>query len=350
MRIFNWFTKDIGIDLGTANTLVNVKNKGIVVREPSVVAIKKDTNEILDVGLGAKQMIGRTPGNIIAIRPLRDGVIADFDVTYKMIKYFIDKAIPKRSFFTYTRVVVGIPYGVTDVEKKAVIQASTSAGAKEALLIEEPMAAAIGAGLPVEEPTGSMVVDIGGGTTEIAVISLGGIVTSQSIRIGGDKMDESIVNYIRKEYNLMIGERTAEKLKIEIGYAYEVKSSILSKDTKLEITGRNLLTGLPKNQIIDSSEILNALREPISSIVEGIKSTLERTPPELASDIMQDGIMLTGGGALLKGLDALINSQTYMPVHIANEPLDCVAIGTGVAVEEYDKYKNVFIRQSNILK
>jgi len=347
MRFFNWFTKDIGIDLGTANTLVNVKNKGIVVREPSVVAIKTDTNEVLDVGLGAKEMIGRTPGDIVAIRPLRDGVIADFDVTQKMIKYFIDKALPSKNFLSRIRVVVGVPYGVTDVEKKAVIKAAYMAGAKEALLIEEPMAAAIGSNLPVAEANGSMVVDIGGGTTEIAVISLGGIVTSQSIRVGGDKMDEAIINYIRKEYNLMIGERTAERLKIEIGYAFDIKSV---KDENLEITGRNLVTGLPKKQLINSKEIFYALREPVNVIIESIKTTLEKTPPELASDIMVGGIMLTGGGALLKDFDKLVNKETFMPVNVAENPLDCVAIGTGLAVEEYDKYKNVFIKQSNILK
>lgn len=338
MKFLNFFTKDIGIDLGTANTLVNVKSKGIVVREPSVVAIREGTNEVLDVGLGAKQMIGRTPGNIIAIRPLKDGVIADFEVTSKMLKYFIEKACPKTSIFSAPRVVIGVPSGVTAVEKRAVIEAAISAGAKAAFLIEEPMAAAIGAGLPVAEPTGSMVVDIGGGTTEIAVISLGGIVTALSIRVGGDEMDEAIVYYIRKEYSLMIGERTAENIKVAIGSAYPMKDEL-----RMDITGRNLLSGLPKTQGIGSNEILEALREPINAIIEGIKMSLEKTPPELASDIMMQGIMLTGGGALLKGLDVLIRKETGMPVQIAEEPLDCVAKGTGMAIENFDILKSVFI-------
>ncbi|MGB3368790.1 MAG: rod shape-determining protein [Acidaminobacteraceae bacterium] len=338
MRFLNFLNKDIGIDLGTANTLVHVKSKGIVVREPSVVAIREGTNEVLDVGLGAKQMIGRTPGNIIAIRPLKDGVIADFEVTSKMLKYFIEKACPKTSIFSAPRVVIGVPSGVTAVEKRAVIEAAISAGAKAAFLIEEPMAAAIGAGLPVAEPTGSMVVDIGGGTTEIAVISLGGIVTALSIRVGGDEMDEAIVHYIRKEYSLMIGERTAENIKVTIGSAYPMKDEL-----KMDITGRNLLSGLPKTQSVGSNEILEALREPINAIIEGIKMSLEKTPPELASDIMMQGIMLTGGGALLKGIDVLIRKETGMPVQIAEEPLDCVAKGTGMAIENFDILKSVFI-------
>jgi len=338
MGLLNLFTKDMGIDLGTANTLVNVKGSGIVVREPSVVAIQGDTKEVLAVGLEAKKMIGRTPGNIIAIRPLKDGVIADFDITQSMLKYFIKRAYPKRSILFAPRVVVGVPSGVTEVEKRAVIDAALSAGAKDALLIEEPMAAAIGAGLPVAEPTGSMVVDIGGGTTEIAIISLGGIVTSKSIRIGGDEMDEAIVSYIKKEYNLMIGERTAEDTKIRIGSAFP-----RNKEEKMEIRGRDLVTGLPKTLNISSTEIMNALKEPVNAILDGIKITLERTPPELASDIMEYGIMLTGGGALLDGLDILIKKETGMPVRIAEEPLDCVAIGTGRALENYDMLKRVFI-------
>ncbi|RKD27978.1 rod shape-determining protein MreB [Caminicella sporogenes DSM 14501] len=338
MGILDMFTKDMGIDLGTANTLVNVKGEGIVVREPSVVAIQEDTKEVLAVGLEAKKMIGRTPGNIIAIRPLKDGVIADFDITQSMLKYFIKRAYPKRSLFFAPRVVVGVPSGVTEVEKRAVIDAALSAGAKDALLIEEPMAAAIGAGLPVAEPTGSMVVDIGGGTTEIAVISLGGIVTSKSIRIGGDEMDEAIAYYIKKEYNLMIGERTAEETKITIGSAF-----LKPKEEKKEIRGRDLVTGLPKTLTVTSTEIMSALKEPVNAILEGIKVTLEKTPPELASDIMEFGIMLTGGGALLDGLDVLIRKETGMPVRIAEEPLDCVAIGTGKALENYDMLKRVFI-------
>jgi len=336
--MFKFVGKDMGIDLGTANTLVNLKSQGIVVREPSVVAIKEDTREVLAVGLEAKQMIGRTPGNIIAIRPLRDGVIADFDITQKMLKYFIRRAYPKKSLFFAPRVVVGVPVGVTEVEKRAVVEAAISAGAKDALLIEEPMAAAIGAGLPVAEPTGSMVVDIGGGTTEIAVISLGGIVTAKSVRIGGDEMDEAIVQYMKREYSLMIGERTAEQIKIEIGSAYPQKP-----ERKMEVIGRNLVTGLPKKMLIGSDEIMEALREPVTVIVEGIKSTLEKTPPELASDIMLQGIMLTGGGALLSGIDQLIHEETHMPVKIAENPLDCVAQGTGIALENFDMMKSVFI-------
>lgn len=336
--MFKFGSKDLGIDLGTANTLVNLKGKGIVVREPSVVAIRADDREVLAVGLEAKKMIGRTPGNIIAIRPLRDGVIADFDITMKMLKYFIRRANPKKSMFFAPRVVVGVPVGVTEVEKRAVIEAAISAGAKDALLIEEPMAAAIGAGLPVAEPNGSMVVDIGGGTTEIAVISLGGIVTAKSVRVGGDEMDEAIVHYMKREYSLMIGERTAEQIKIEIGSAFP------GQERRMEVTGRNLVTGLPKTMVISSVEILEALKEPVAVIIEGIKSTLEKTPPELASDIMLQGIMLTGGGALLDGIDRLINSETKMPVRIAENPLDCVAQGTGIALDNFDMLKSVFIR------
>lgn len=348
MNAFKWFSKDMGIDLGTANTLVNMKSKGIVVREPSVVAIHEHSKEVLAVGLEAKKMIGRTPGNIIAIRPLRDGVIADFEITQKMLKYFIARAYPKKSIFFAPRIVIGVPYGVTEVEKRAVIEAALSAGAKDALLIEEPMAAAIGAGLPVAEPTGSMVVDIGGGTTEIAVISLGGIVSAKSIRVGGDEMDEAIAQYVKREYSLMIGERTAEKIKMEIGSAFLNKNDGTSiqldkSELKMEITGRNLVTGLPRTLVVNSTEIYGSLKEPISHIIEGIKSTLEKTPPELASDIMMQGIMLTGGGALLKGMDKLINEETHMPVHISENPLDCVAHGTGIALENFDMLKSVFI-------
>jgi len=343
VSFMKWFTKDMGIDLGTANTLVNIKSKGIVVREPSVVAIQQDTGSVLAVGLEAKRMIGRTPGNVIAIRPLRDGVIADYEITQKMMKHFFQQAYPKRSIFFAPRVVVGVPSGVTEVEKRAVIEAALSAGAKDALLIEEPMAAAIGAGLPVAEATGSMVVDVGGGTTEIAVISLGGIVVARSIRVGGDEMDEAIIHHIRKEYSLTIGERTAEEIKINIGSAWPNKV-----EKTLNITGRNLLTGLPKTQSVRSGEILGALTEPINSIVEGIKVTLEKTPPELASDIMLQGIVITGGGALLEGLDVLINKETGMPVKIAEEPLDCVANGTGIALENFDLLKTVFISPKKI--
>ncbi|SHJ89913.1 rod shape-determining protein MreB [Geosporobacter subterraneus DSM 17957] len=338
MGMFQFFSKDMGIDLGTANTLVYVRGRGIVVREPSVVAIQEDTRQVLAVGQEAKQMIGRTPGNIIAIRPLKDGVIADFDVTQSMLKYFIRRAYPKKSLFFQPRVVVGVPSGVTEVEKRAVEEAALQAGAKEAYLIEEPMAAAIGAGLPVEEPTGSMVVDIGGGTTEIAIISLGGIVTSKSIRIGGDELDEAIVQYIKKEYSLMIGERTAEEIKLKIGSAYPK-----GKEDKLSIRGRDLVSGLPKTLEISSAEIMDALHEPVNAIVDAIKYTLEKTPPELASDIMEFGIMLTGGGALLDGLDRLVRRETGMPVKIAEEPLDCVALGTGKTIEEIETLKRVLI-------
>ncbi|HOQ00178.1 MAG TPA: rod shape-determining protein [Acetivibrio clariflavus] len=331
------FTRDIGIDLGTANTLVHVKGKGIVVREPSVVAINKKSGDILAVGDAAKEMIGRTPGNIIAIRPMKDGVIADFEITQAMLKYFIRKALSK-GVIGKPRVVICVPSGVTEVEKRAVEEASLAAGAKEAYLIEEPMAAAIGANLPVDEPSGSMVVDIGGGTSEVAVISLGGIVTSKSLRIAGDELDEAIVHYVKKEYNLMIGERTAEEIKMTIGAAYPKP-----KEESMEIRGRDLISGLPKNITITSTEVADALREPINAIVDSIKYTLEKTPPELAADIMDRGIMLTGGGALLSGLDKLIRDETGMPVNIAENPLDCVAMGSGKVLEEIETLKKVLI-------
>lgn len=331
------FARDIGIDLGTANTLVHVRSKGIVIREPSVVAINKKTNSILAVGDAAKSMIGRTPGDIVAIRPMKDGVIADFNITESMLRYFI-KQVASKAMFSKPRVVICVPSGVTEVEKRAVEEATLSAGAKEAYLIEEPMAAAIGANLPVEEPSGSMVVDIGGGTSEVAVISLGGIVTSKSLRIAGDELDDAIVHYVKKEYNLMIGERTAEEIKMTIGAAYPKP-----KEESLEIRGRDLITGLPKNLSITSSEVTEALREPINAIVDSIKYTLEKTPPELASDIMDRGIMLTGGGALLSGLDKLIKEETGMPVSIAENPLDCVVMGAGKVLEEIETLKKVLI-------
>ena len=337
MGLFGLFSKDIGIDLGTANTLVFVKNKGIIIREPSVVAIQTNTKEILAVGEEAKKMIGRTPGNIVAIRPLKDGVIADFDVTENMLKYFIRKAYSRRSFI-HPRVVVCVPSGVTAIEERAVEEATIRAGARDnhAHLIEEPMAAAIGADLPVQSPTGSMIVDIGGGTTEVAIISLGGIVTSKSIRIAGDELDESIVQYVKKSYSLMIGERTAEQVKINIGSADKQ-----SKERKMDIRGRDLITGLPKTVNISSAEIHEAMREPVISIIDAIKNTLEKTPPELASDIMELGIMLTGGGALLNGLDTLIKRETGMPVQIAENSLDCVALGTGKVLDNIDMMKKV---------
>lgn len=323
-------SKDIGIDLGTANTLVFVKGKGIVLREPSVVAINSNTKKPLAVGREAKLMIGRTPGNIIAIRPLKDGVIADFDTAQGMIKAFIEKGISKG--VKRPRIIVCYPSGVTEVEKRAIEEASRLAGASDVVLMEEPMAAAIGAGLPVSEPTGSMIVDIGGGTTEVAIISLGGIVTSKSLRIAGDEFDQSIIAYVKKEHSLMIGERTAEQIKMEIGSAYKVED-----EKTMDIKGRDLITGLPKTVTISEEQVREALKEPVSSIVEAIKTTLEKTPPELAADIMDKGIMLAGGGALLQGLDILIEKETNMPVHIAETPLDCVVLGAGKALEDYDK-------------
>ncbi len=337
VNFFGSFSRDMGIDLGTANTLVHLKGKGIVLREPSVVAIQRDTGEVLAVGEEAKQMIGRTPGNIIAIRPLKDGVIADFDVTQAMLKYFIRKSIDTKSFIR-PRVVVGVPSGVTEVEKRAVIDATIQAGAREAYLIEEPMAAAIGAGLPVHEPTGNMIVDIGGGTTEVAVISLGGIVTSRSIRIGGDELDEAIIQYVKRTYNLMIGERTAEEVKITIGSAI-----VPVVDETMDIRGRDLVTGLPKTLTIRATEIQRALSEPVLGIIEAVKVTLEKTPPELAADIMDRGIVMSGGGSMLRGLDSLLNKETGMPVHIAEDALSCVAAGTGRALETLDILKRVLM-------
>ena len=337
------FSRDMGVDLGTANTLVYIKGKGITIREPSVVAKQQDNGEILAVGEEAKRMIGRTPGNIIAIRPMKDGVIADFDVTEAMLRHFIKKA-HKRIRLVHPRIVVCVPSGVTEVEKRAVHDAAIHAGAREAYLIEEPMAAAIGAGLPVHEPAGNMVVDIGGGTTEVAVISLGGIVTSESIRIGGDEMDSAIVQYIKSKYNLMIGERTAEEVKMGIGAAL-IETS---EEEIREVRGRDLVTGLPKTIEVSAQEIKEALEEPVSRIISAVKRTLEQTPPELASDVMDKGIILTGGGGLLRGLDRLIGQETEMPVHIADEPLDCVAVGTGKVLDEIKVLKRVLITPKKI--
>lgn len=338
--MFGFGGKDVGIDLGTANTLVFIKGKGIVLREPSVVAKNTQTGEIVAVGSAARNMIGRTPGSIVATRPMKDGVIADFEITTAMIEHYMKEAM-KASGGSWKKpnVMICVPYGITSVEQRAVIDASRQGGAKDAFTIEEPFAAAIGAGLPVWEPTGSMVVDIGGGTTEVAVISLGGIVTSESIRVGGDTMDGSIIGYIRKTYNLTIGERTAEAIKLEIG------SAKVEEDTeKMEIRGRDLLTGLPKTIEISSDEIAAALRESISHIIEGVKKTLETTPPELSSDVMERGIVLTGGGALLRSLDKVISEETNMPVFIAEEPLDCVAIGTGKALDNFDIIKKMQVK------
>ncbi len=327
---FSAFSKDIAIDLGTANTLVFVKGKGILIREPSVVAINTENNTVKAVGEEAKQMIGRTPGHIVAIRPMKDGVIADFHITQSMLKYFI-KQVSKNTSVGKPRLLISVPSGITEVEKRAVEEAGIQAGAKLAKWIEEPMAAAIGAGLPVGDPTGSMIVNIGGGTTEIAIISLGGIVTSSSIRSAGDKFDESIVYYVKRKYNLAIGIRTAEDIKINIGSAFPVE-----QEETMQIRGRDLVSGLPKTLTISSEEILEALKEPIEAILDGIKSSLEKTPPELASDVMDRGIMVSGGGALLKGIGELIKKETGMPVQIAETPLDCVAIGAGKALEQYE--------------
>lgn len=332
------FTRDLGIDLGTANTLVYVKGKGIVVREPSVVALKTDTKQIVAVGNSAKLMIGRTPGNVVATRPMKDGVIADFETTATMMKHYIHQAQKSNGFFSRKPyVMVCVPSGITAVEKRAVIDATRQAGARDAFLIEEPFAAAIGANLPVMEPTGSMVVDIGGGTTEVAIISLGGIVTSQSIRVAGDDMDDAIIQYIKKNYNLSIGERTAEQLKLEIGSA--VKSD---SNEQMDIRGRDLISGLPKTITIHGEEIASALSDTVAAIVESVKNTLEKTPPELAADIIDRGIVLTGGGALLRNIDKVISQETNMPVLVAEDPLDCVAIGTGKALDNIDIFKKNF--------
>ncbi|MDW0109636.1 rod shape-determining protein [Sporosarcina aquimarina] len=340
--MFGLGARDVGIDLGTANTLVFIKGKGIVLREPSVVAKNTMTNEIVAVGSAAKNMIGRTPGSIVATRPMKDGVIADFDITTAMIEHYMKEAT-KASGGAWKKpnVMVCVPYGITSVEQRAVIDAARQAGAKDAYTIEEPFAAAIGANLPVWEPTGSMVVDIGGGTTEVAVISLGGIVTSESIRVGGDTMDAAIISYIRKTYNLTIGERTAEAIKIEIGSAGEVEESEGENTEKMEIRGRDLLTGLPKTLEISQKEIAEALRESLLQIIDGVKKTLETTPPELSADVMERGIVLTGGGALLRNLDKVISDETNMPVFIAEDPLDCVAIGTGKALDNFDVIKKM---------
>jgi rod shape-determining protein MreB len=327
----------MAVDLGTANTLVSVRGRGIVLIEPSVVAVERDSKRVLAVGSEAKRMLGRTPGNIVAIRPLKDGVIADFEVTEAMLRYFINRTRVNRfPWQPKPRVVVCVPSGVTEVEKRAVFEATMQAGARNAYLIEEPMAAAIGAGLPIQEPTGNMVVDIGGGTTEVAVISLGGIVVAQSIRIGGDEFDEAIIAHVKREYNTLIGERTAEEIKFEIGSAHP-----LAEEIDVEVRGRDLLTGLPRNIQLSSEEIRTAVEEPTNAIVSAIKGTLEETPPELASDIMEYGIVLTGGGSLLKGLDQRIRAETGMPSHVSENALINVVVGSEMALEEIDTLKRV---------
>ncbi len=335
--LFDSWGGDMAVDLGTANTLVSVRGRGIVLIEPSVVAVERDTKRVLAVGVDAKRMLGRTPGSIVAIRPLKDGVIADFEVTEAMLRYFINKTRVKRfPWQPKPRVVVCVPSGVTEVEKRAVFEATMQAGARSAYLIEEPMAAAIGAGLPIQEPTGNMVVDIGGGTTEVAVISLGGIVVAQSIRIGGDEFDEAIIAHIKKEYNVLIGERTAEEIKFEIGSAYA-----LTEELDVEVRGRDLMTGLPRTFQVSSEEVRIAIEEPTMAIIQAIKGTLEKTPPELASDIMEYGIVLTGGGALLRALDERLRSETGMPVHVSENALINVVLGSAQALEEIDVLKKV---------
>jgi rod shape-determining protein MreB and related proteins len=329
--------RDMAVDLGTANTLVYVRGRGIVLNEPSVVALNTNNGQIVAVGAEAKRMIGRTPGNIVAIRPLKDGVIADFDVTERMLRYFIQK-VHRRSHMAKPRLVVAVPSGITGVEQSAVKEAGHQAGARRVYIIEEPMAAAIGAGLPIHEPTGNMVVDIGGGTTEVAVISLGGIVTSQSIRVGGDELDQAIITFGKKEYSLMLGERTAEEIKMALGSAYPEQD-----EPHAEIRGRDLVSGLPKTVVISAAEVRKAIEEPVNLIVDAVKNTLDKCPPELAGDVMDRGIALTGGGAMLRGLESRIREETGMPVQVADNPLDSVVLGTGKCVEDFETLRQVLV-------
>ena len=338
--VLGFLGQDMAVDLGTANTLVYVRHAGIVLNEPSVVAINTLSGAVLAVGNEAKRMIGRTPSHIQAVRPLKDGVIADFDITEKMLRYFIQR-VHKRRLLAKPRVVVCVPSGITGVEQRAVEEATIAAGARRAYIIEEPMAAAIGAGLPIHEPAGNMVVDIGGGTTEVAVISLGGIVTSSSLRIGGDELDEAIINHVKKEYSLLLGERTAEAIKLAIAAVYPMQEELVA-----EIPGRDLVSGLPKTLQITDGEIRAAIEEPVSAIIDSIKATLDRTPPELAGDIMHRGITLTGGGALLRGLDKRLRHETGMPIHIADNPLSSVAIGSGKCLEEFEILQRVLVSPS----
>ncbi len=329
--------RDMAVDLGTANTLVYVRGRGIVLNEPSVVALNTNNGQVVAVGVEAKRMIGRTPGNIVAVRPLKDGVIADFDVTERMLRYFIQK-VHRRTRMAKPRIVVAVPSGITGVEQSAVKEAGHQAGARRVYIIEEPMAAAIGAGLPVNEPTGNMVVDIGGGTTEVAVISLGGIVISQSIRIGGDELDQAIITFGKKEHSLMLGERTAEEIKLALGSAFPSR-----EEPQAEIRGRDLVSGLPKTVLISAAEVRRAMDEPVGLIIDAVKTSLDKCPPELAGDVMDRGIVLTGGGALLRGLDQRIREETGMPVHIADSPLDSVVLGTGKCVEDFDTLRQVLV-------
>lgn len=338
-RFLGLFSQDIGIDLGTANTLVYVKSKGIVINEPSVVAINQKTKQILAIGDDAKRMVGRTPANIVAIRPLVDGVISDFEVTEQMLKYFITKVHKEKfSFFPRPRVVIGIPYGVTEVERRAVEEAAINAGAREVYLIEEPVAAAIGARLPVQDASGNMIVNIGGGTTEVAVISLGGIVTSRSIRVAGDEMNEDIISYARDQFNLLLGPRTAEEIKIAVGSAFPLKDKI-----EIPMRGRDLVSGLPKEIIVNDEQIRKAISKSVAILVDSIRTTIEETPPELVADIMDRGIVLAGGGALLRGLDVLISQSSGTGVHIADDPLTCVARGTGIVLEDLENLREVLL-------
>ncbi len=339
---FDWlagmFSNDLAIDLGTANTLVYVKGKGIVTNEPSVVAVRNDAKggkRILAVGMEAKNMLGRTPGSIVAIRPMKDGVIADFEITEAMLRYFIERAHNRRTMVK-PRIIICVPYGITEVEKRAVRESAESAGAREVYLIEEPMAAAIGAGLPITEPSGNMIIDIGGGTTEVAVISLAGIVYSKSVRVGGDKMDEAIVNYLKRKYNLLIGERTAEQIKIEIGTAYPDE-----KVLKMNVKGRDLVAGIPKTIEVVSEEIREAITDPVNSIVDAVRVALEKTPPELAADIVDKGIVLAGGGALIRNLDVLLQEETGLPIMVAEDPLSAVVIGSGKALDQIDMLDSI---------
>ncbi|ABW30151.1 rod shape-determining protein [Acaryochloris marina] len=345
MGLFSRFSRDIGIDLGTANTLAYVSGKGIVLQEPSVVAVDQVTKQTLAVGADAKMMLGRTPGNVTAIRPLRDGVIADFEKAELMLQHFIRRVHGGKSLVS-PRVVVGIPSGVTGVERRAVMEAASQAGAREVHLLDEPVAAAIGAGLPVDEPTGNMIIDIGGGTTEVAVMSLQGSVISESVRVAGDELTESIAQYMKKVHNLVIGERTAEDIKIRIGSAYPTNDN---DDANMEVRGLHLLSGLPRTVLVKGPEIRESMTEPLSSIVEAVKRTLERMPPELAADIVDRGIMLAGGGALLKGLDKLISHETGIVVHIASDPLCCVVMGTGLVLENFQQFSRVFSNPTTVL-
>lgn len=340
-KLLGLFSNDIGIDLGTATTLVYARGEGIVLCEPSVVAIQKGTNNVLAVGEEAKRMLGKTPGSIVAIRPMKDGVIADFEITESMLRYFIKK-VQSRKVLASPRMIISVPSGITEVERRAVKDSAYRAGAREVFLIEEPIAAAIGVGLPIEEPQGNMVIDIGGGTTEIAVISLAGIVFSRCIRIGGDEMDEAIIEYMKKNYNLMIGERTSEEIKIKVGSAYP-----LEEETDIEVKGRDLITGLPKLVKVSSEEIRQALEAPIREIIEAAKVTLERTPPELSADLIERGLVMCGGGSLLKGLDKLIADETGLPVIVADDPLTAVALGTGKVLEEIKYLKKISLASSS---